>query len=172
MNDLSTGSSDMYAGDYMFLCYLAKYSSEHHGLSAKSKALTTQSSGGSLSSNVLTVTSKPSDAIIDLTKYSSIVKKVDASKLSSGVIIVDNTSANSLKGGKGADTISANTRNDTVYVVAGNDIFVHNHGNDFISGSNVVFNFMKTSVTVKGGKGKAITIVDDDGKVQQFVGLK
>jgi len=139
----TTGTRDPYSGGYMFLRYLAKQGSEHYGsatansnanVTSNTKALTAQSSNVSLSGNVLTVTSKPSDGKIDLTKYSLSVRKVDASKLTGGVMIIGNTYANSIKGGTGADTVSANTGNDSVYGGAGNDLIFGDAGNDFLYG--------------------------------------
>ena len=90
-----------------------------------------------------------------------------------------------LFGETGNDTLSGGSGNNTLTGGAGKDIFVHAAGNDFItdytagqdkilltegnilgasiSGSNVVFALDNSTVTVKGGKNKNITVIDSDG---------
>ena len=229
---------DAYAGGYMFLRYLAKQSSDHSSAAssvsggsmsaiisssnnASSSNITSQR-GVSIKSGVLTVDKTFDEDTIDLTAYSSTVTKVNASALTSGVMIIGNTKANSISAGKGNDTVSGNLGNDTIAGGAGNDVlfgdagndkisgdagndtvsggygndsltggagsdvFVYVAGNDLItdyaagqdkiqlveenilsssiSGSNVVFTTGNGSVTVKGGKGKQITVIDKNGE--------
>ncbi len=90
-----------------------------------------------------------------------------------------------LFGETGNDTLSGGSGNNTLTGGSGNDIFVHAAGNDLItdyaagqdkilltegnilgasiSGSNVVFALDNSTVTVKGGKNKNITVIDSDG---------
>ena len=229
---LYQGSYDSYAGGYMFLRYLAKQSAENAGSDSGNMSAMVSSSNNSSSSNitsqrdvtiksgVLTAAKTFDEDMIDLSTYSSTVTKVNASNLTNGVMIIGNTRNNSIKAGKGADTISGNTGNDsifggngndviygdagndvikgeagndtlsggagkdTLYGGAGNDVFVHLAENDFIadyvagqdkiklvegnilsasvSGSNIVLGTSTGSITVKGGKGKNITVIDEE----------
>ena len=228
-----------YAGGYMFLRYLAKQGAQNGSFNsgngssdsnmlgivsrsnnASGNNVTTQR-GINVSGNVLKVSNTFDEELVDLSTYSSTVTKVNASALTTGVMIVGNTRNNSINAGKSADTISGNTGKDTIYGGNGNDIlfgdagddklygengndtisggygkntltggkgkdiFIHNGGNDFItdykagedkiqfdesdivsssiSGSNVILTTANGSVTVKGGKGNKITVIDKDG---------
>ena len=227
-----TGDCPSYAGGYMFLRYLAKQSSEHgtYGLNNMSSYISSSNNASTtnitaqrdvtVKSATLTVAKTFDEDMIDLAMYSSTVTKVDASKLTAGIMIVGNERNNSVKSGKGDDTISGNTGNDTVtggngndLIMgdagndllkgeagndtlsggsgkntltggAGNDVFIYNGGTDLItdyetgkdkiklvdgeitdatiSGSNVILNIGQGNITVKGAKGKAITIIDKD----------
>ena len=126
---------------------------------------------------------------IDLNEsYGVNVSTVDASKATAGVVIIGNDNGNSIKGGKGADEITGGEGNDTVSLGAGNDVYVYNGGNDIVLdykegadtikvntsdfgitsavsvNSNFVFNFNDGagSLTIKGGKGKEIIVVDEN----------
>lgn len=89
-----------------------------------------------------------------------------------------------LKGEAGNDTLSGGSGNDTLTGGAGNDVFIFSAGKDVItdytagdkikiesgtiskttySGTNVIFSIGSGSLTVKGGKGKKITITDSVG---------
>ncbi len=90
-----------------------------------------------------------------------------------------------IKGDAGNDTISGGAGKDTLYGGAGNDIFVYAADSDYIAdytagqdkiklvdaditsssvkGSDVILNVGSTgSITVKGGKGKNITVIDSN----------
>ena len=126
---------------------------------------------------------------LDLTQdYGDGVKTVNASMTSGGVEIIGNDLANSIKGGKGADTIFGGAGNDTVSLGGGKDIYIYSSGNDFIQdytagadsiqidtdeieitgvetlSSNVVISTSEGKISVKGGKGKEITLIDANGK--------
>ena len=177
--------------------------------------------GVTIKSGVLTAANTFDEDMIDLAMYSSTVTKVDASKLTDGIMIVGNERNNSIKSGKGSDVISGNTGNDTItggngddLIMgdagndilkgesgndtlsggsgknsltggAGNDVFVYKGGEDYItdyevgkdkikivdgfitgasiSSSNVILNIGQgNNITIKGGKGKAITVIDKD----------
>ena len=99
------------------------------------------------------------------------------------------TGNDSLSGGAGNDVLIGGSGNDTLTGGAGNDIFWHydNSGeNDLItdyaagqdkirlsgatiksanvSGTSVVFTFDNSTLTVKNGKGKKITVIDSAGR--------
>lgn len=148
--------------------------------------LDTLPAGISVKSAVLTASTVFSGNKIDLVDYASTVTKVNASALSRGIAVVGSSAANSLKGGSGADTISGGAGNDTVSLGAGNDIYVYSSGNDLIqdytvgqdkiklvgssitssslSGSNIILTTSSGVITIKGGKGKKLTVIDSSGK--------
>ena len=127
---------------------------------------------------------------LDLTDYGAAITKVDASKITGGVIIYGNSKNNSIKGGKGADEISGGSGNDTVSLGAGNDTYIYSSGNDLIqdykagedvikfetaiqsaslSNSNLVIKTAKGNVTVKSGKDKNISVVDSNDETLTIV---
>ena len=136
----------------------------------------------------LTVGTAYSEKAIDLSKYASTVKTVDASKLTKSIKITGNSSANSIKGGKGADTLIGGKGNDTLTGGSGNDVFsyANGDGNDIITdytakqdkikltsgsisssslkGSDVVLKIGSGSITLKNAKGKSITVIDSNNK--------
>ena len=141
--------------------------------------------GLSVKGATLTASSSFKGNEIDIADYDG-VTKVNASALSSGVSIIGDSSANSIKGGKGADTIFGGAGNDTVSLGGGKDVYIYSKGNDLIqdykagedkikissgyvknsstSGSNVILNISNGGkITVKGGKGKDITVTDSKG---------
>ena len=91
-----------------------------------------------------------------------------------------------LSGGAGNDTLSGGSGNDTLTGGLGKDMFIYSSGNDVITDytvgqdsiklssgaivgssvvdSDVVLKLSSGSITVKNGKGKAITVVDKNGK--------
>ena len=90
-----------------------------------------------------------------------------------------------IKGGKGADTLSGGAGNDSLNGGDGKDLFVYSAGNDVIidytggedkikisdaisktsvSGSDVVLTVGKSSLTIKDGKGKKLSIINSAGK--------
>lgn len=142
-NALNNDSYSSYAGGYMFLRYLAKQGSEHYpssnssGNASSSRAVSSaggNSSSVSIKGSVLTVAKDFNDDMLDLTTYSSAVKKVDATSLIDGIMIIGNQSANSISTGSGNDTINSNTGNDMLDGGAGDDIIKGDAGNDLISG--------------------------------------
>ena len=215
-----------YVAGYMFLRYLAKQGAENGNYSEEPNwTLNLRPIAGkddnvraTVNSGVLTVDKNFNEDIIDLAEYSSTVKKVNATNVTTPLTIIGNSLNNSIKAGKAADTISANVGNDKIYGGAGNDVingdagndylsgdagndtlyggtgkntlkggsgndvFVHGSGNDVItdyevgkdkiilansanttyavSGKNVIFKNVSGNVTVTGGKGKNITVID------------
>ena len=116
----NSNSAYTYAGGYMFLRYLAKQVADPN-----SRITTDNSKNVTVKNSVLTVSKKYSDTTLDLSKYSSSVKKVVATSLSNGIEIIGNKNPNTIAAGKG---------NDTIYGGAGNDSLVGNAGNDKIFG--------------------------------------
>ena len=123
---------------------------------------------------------------LDLTEeYGEKIKNVNGAKLTSGVEIIANDLNNSIKGGKGADTIIGGAGNDTVSLGGGNDVYIYSGGNDYIqdykagedkiklssgsivsaslSSSNVILKTSNGNITVKNGKDKNITVIDSSG---------
>lgn len=102
-------------------------------------------------------------------------------------ILYGESGNDSLNGGKGNDTLRGGSGKDTLTGGAGNDIFVYSSGAgkdvitdytagkdkiqiDFgsinktkISGQDVIFTIGSGTLTVKDGKGKKITIIDETG---------
>ena len=134
----------------------------------------TTPAGISISNSILTASSAFNGNEINLAEYSGITK----------VSITGTAAANSIKGGSGADTISGGLGNDTVSLGGGADVYIYSGGNDLIqdyaaadkiklasasitgaslSSSNVILTTNKGNITVKGGKGKAITVIDKNG---------
>ena len=154
-----------YVAGYMFLRYLAKQGaengsySESEELDINGKNLTVKDNlaqrGATVKSGVLTVDKNFEDDLINLAEYSSKVKKVNATKLTTKFTIIGNSANNSIKAGSGADTISANVGNDTVYGGSGNDVIYGDAGNDKIFGE-------KGNDTLYGGSGKN-TLSGGDG---------
>ena len=142
----------------------------------------------------LTATTVFSGDVIDLSEYadSDSVTKIDASKLKSGVEIIGNDLGNSIKAGSGNDTLLGGEGNDTLTGGNGNDVFIYNGGDDVITdykagqdsiqinttnidveniatvGSNVVINTELGSITIKSGRGKEISLFDENGEELWF----
>ena len=90
--------------------------------------------GITVKSAVLTAGTTFTGNKIDLADYASTVTKVNATVLSAGVSILGSAAANSIKAGKGNDTISGLAGNDTNYGGAGNDVIYGGAGNDKLYG--------------------------------------
>ena len=133
---------------------------------------------------LITAGTKFTGTTIDLNLYSVGANNITAANLKSAVELVGNEADNSIKGGKGADTIYGGAGNDTVSLGGGADVYVYESGDDLIqdyaaadkiklasasitgsslSGSNVVLKTSAGNITVKGGKDKAITVIDKNG---------
>ena len=134
--------------------------------------------------------------MIDLADFDPRVRKVNATSVKSDVDIIGNDSDNSLKGGKGDDTLIGGEGNDTLTGGSGENTFVYETGDDVITdytakkdkiqiaadgltdvtakGSNVVFTFEEGgTLTIKNGKNKNITLVDeDDNEITEKFTLK
>lgn len=136
---------------------------------------------------VLTVKKTFAGETIELDDYASSVKTVNAKASPVKVEIIGNELNNSLVGGKYADTLGGGKGNDTLTGGKGKDVFVYTTGTDTItdykqgedkiqlddgvevqswkiSGSNVIFTTSAGKFTVKDGKNKKITIVNENGK--------
>lgn len=119
--------------------------------------------------------------------YGDGVTTIDGSKATAGVNIIGNDEGTSIKGGRGADCIVGGLGNDIVSLGGGADVYVYTGGEDLIQDYNAVdtlvlgtneyaltaietvstnviytFNNGEGKVTVKGGKGKNITFVDEN----------
>ncbi len=110
------------------------------------------------------------------------VQKVTASNFTSGVNLSGNALNNSIRGGSGDDTLFGGAGNDTLTGGSGADIFVYDGGNDIItdyragadkiqidskiigasiSGSDVVFETDGGTLSVKSGKNKNLTVINN-----------
>ncbi len=168
--DYGTGNQPMYAAGYMFLRYLAKQGAEHYPTSGNyttssaSRAVSTGSGSSSsstkLKSGLLTLTKDYAYNMLDLSTYSSSVKKVDATAMIRGITIVAGKNATSISAGAGADTLSGNIGNDTLIGNAGNDMILGNAGNDILFGNdgNDTLNGGTGTNTLTGGAGKDIFV--------------
>ena len=103
----------------------------------------TAAAGYSIKNSVLTFDKNFSDSKLDLTNYEIEVTKIDAYKLTKDIEVIANTSANSIKGGKGNDIFSGAEGNDTILGGQGNDEIFGGAGNDTLTGGtgNDVFIF-------------------------------
>ena len=125
---------------------------------------------------------------IDLNEeYGADIIRVNASKLTSGVQIIGNDWGTSIKGGSGNDTIYGGEGNDTVSLGAGADVYIYQGGDDIVQdystadtiqiysekikiagvetvGSNVIYSTDAGYITVKGGSGKKIILIDANGE--------
>ena len=140
------------------------------------------------SKKILKATVASAENDIDLTEaYGDGVQKVDGSKITGGVVIFGNDEDNSIKGGKGADEISGGSGNDTVSLGGGADIYIYNGGDDVIQdyvagtdsiqintgdievtglstvGNDIIYETSSGNIKVIKGKGKNITLMDEDG---------
>lgn len=144
-----------YAGGYMFLRYLAKQGSAHYGQTVSANAANVDSNAITTEGSVLTVNPTFKEKTVDLSEYSSKIKKVDASKLTNDIMIIGNEKANSIKGGAGNDTISGNSGNDTLIGGAGNDEIYGDGGNNLLkggSGKDTLFGAGNDTFVGGGGK--------------------
>ena len=168
-----TGTNVAYAGGYMFLRYLAKQGSEHYPASStsssslyslQSKSVNAGEAGSSnevsVKGAVLTVTKNFADDMLDLSNYSSSVKKVKTTSNSRDLMIVGNRNANSIVAGAGSDSIFANVGKDTINGGAGNDLIYGEAGNDSINGGkgNDSINGGTGNDTLTGGAGKNVFV--------------
>lgn len=145
--------SPTYAGGYTFLRYLAKQGSAHYGQNS-SGLLAEEDDAITIKNSILTVDSSFKGETIDLAEYTD-VKKVDASKLTSGVEVIGNEKANSIKGGTGNDTLSGNSGNDTLIGGAGNDELYGDGGKNLLKGGKGNDTLYGGGYdTLTGGKGK------------------
>lgn len=130
---------------------------------------------------------------IDLANFLSTVTKVDASKAKTAVQIIGNDNDNSLKGGNGDDTLAGGNGDDTLRGGEGSDTFIHSSGNDVIadydenfdnivlangltvtdvsikSSDIILFTSGETSITIKRGKDKQLTLTDGNGNTTSQV---
>lgn len=171
---LNNDCYNSYAGGYMFLRYLAKQGSEHYptanssGYSSSNMAVSGNNAdkgNSTVKGSLLTLGKSFEDELVDLTEYSSKVKKVDATALSKGIMIIGNQKANSISAGAGADTLSGNTGDDTLTGNDGNDLIRGDSGNDLINGNagNDSINGGTGDDTLTGGDGKDVFIYGANG---------
>ena len=148
-------------------------------------ALEVTPTGLSMKNNILTASDKFTEDAINLNKaWESNATKVNAASVSHNLIITGNVSSNSIKAGKGDDTLNGGLGNDTLTGGKGKDVFVYEGGNDLITdytadqdsiqingtisetsykGKDVIFNIGEGTLTVKNGKGKEISVTDTSG---------
>ena len=107
-----------------------------------------------------------------------------ASTRTKAVKITGNDYDNSLRGGKGADTLIGDKGNDTLWGGKGKDIFVYNSGNDVIAdyatgdkislsapitktatkGLDVALTVGEDDFTIKNAKGKSLNLINADSE--------
>ena len=137
------------------------------------------------STKTITILKGFEEDTLDLADYEGYTRvTVDSKYDGDGVDIIGTSKGNTLVGGKGDDTLEAGEGKNSLKGGSGDDVFVHSGGKDFIvdyqsgdkiifaedneierykvSGSNVIFTTENGSVTVKGGKGKTITLQNGD----------
>jgi Ca2+-binding RTX toxin-like protein len=85
---------------------------------------------------VLTASNKFSGSKINLDEHLATVTKINCSALSTSINIIGNSSANSLKGGKGADYIFGGNDKDTLIGGSGNDELYGGTDNDILKGES------------------------------------
>ena len=85
---------------------------------------------------LLTVKSKYMSDKIDLADFEDTVRKVNASALSNDVKITCNDSGNSVKSGKGSDTLTGGAGADTLDGGKGNDVLIGGRGDDILKGGD------------------------------------
>lgn len=148
--------------------------------------------GVTLKGNTVYVDSDYDGDTIDLADYEG-AKNVYAATFDEDLEIIGNSKNNSLVGGKDDDLIMGGAGKDTLTGGRGDDVFVHTEGKDILTdytsgedkiqlengvddvsstkfvGNNLVLTTATGSITVKGGKGKSITIVDDQGNEENLV---
>jgi len=144
LTNTKTGTADAYAGGYMFLRYLAKQASENYtyvnplnsAVANKSVAQTSISAADTttVKGALLTLADNFPDDSLYLSDYASTVKNVNAKALTKPIMIIGNTSANSIATGSGNDTVFANTGNDKIIGGNGNDYLGGEAGNDSLNG--------------------------------------
>ena len=147
------------------------------------------------SKNLLQATIASAENEIDLTEvYGDGVQKVDGSKITGGVVIIGNDLDNSLKGGKGADEISGGSGNDTVSLGGGEDVYIYSGGDDVIQdyvagtdsikintgdievtglstvGNDIIYETSAGTIKIVKGKGKDITLMDENGGIVKLDG--
>ena len=172
-NQVAKVDAPDYAAGYMFLRYLAKQGAENGIYSEISTAggdaqqVTLPSSyakrGSTIKGGLFKADSNFASDIIDLSEYSSTVKKVDATKITSSLFIIGNESADSIKSGTGKDTISGNVNDDTIYGGKGNDVIFGDGGNDKLygeAGNDTLYGGSGKN-TLTGGAGKDIFVHDN-----------
>ncbi len=143
-------SDQVYASGYIMLRYLAKQAStggDKGGLSNIIRPLAQKVEGVSLSSALIKLTKDFKENSIDFADYYGNVTKLDASTLSSGIVVYGSSASNSLKGSKGADTVFAGAGKDTVLGGNGADVLYGEKDNDLLKGEG-------GDDTLYGGKGK------------------
>lgn len=86
---------------------------------------------------LLTVRKKYMSDKVDLADFASTVRKVNASALSNNVKITCNDFGNSVKSGKGSDTLTGGLGADTLDGGAGNDLLIGALGDDILKGGDV-----------------------------------
>lgn len=85
---------------------------------------------------LLTVRKKYMSDKIDLADFAGTVRKVNASALSNNVKITCNDFGNSVKSGKGSDTLTGGKGADTLDGGAGNDVLIGALGDDILKGGD------------------------------------
>ena len=149
----------------------------------------TSSGGDSSNSTLKTVTDSDSspvtvDSKVKVINASSRSKAIKIMGNSLANSIVGGSGNDSLNGGSGADTLNGGKGNDTLTGGAGNDVFIYqsSQGNDVItdystgdkikisgakisktsvSGSDVILSVGSSSIKVKNGKGKSLSLYNN-----------
>ena len=133
LNATTSGSTNAYAAGYIFFRWLAKQGAQDY---LSDTNLVEKSSMVTVKGSVLTVSKDYSFDTLDLAEFSSTVKNVNAKSLSKDIIILGNSSANSILSGSGNDSLKGNAGNDKLFGNDGNDTISGDDGKDTLSGGN------------------------------------
>ncbi len=163
-----------YSAGYIFMRYIAKqFSSRANQIgnaSVEDLTIDTQTAlvtGLSLSGNTLTASTQFTEEKINLADFDSKIVNVNASVLSSEVVILGNAANNLIRGGKSIDTIYGGAGADTVYGGEGSDVIFGGSGNDKLfgdSGDDTIYGGIGND-TVSLGAGADIYVYSGDNDV-------
>ena len=171
LTKLNNGHQPAYAGGYIFLRYIAKqFSSRADSSSLQNATKLTGSNlptGISVKGEILTASTEFAKNSIDLSDYSSTIKKIDATALSKDTNIYAALLNTSIKSGKGSDKIFGGAGNDSIYGNDGNDVLYGGAGNDvFIyrsgQGNDVITDYTaQDKISITGGTYTKSTVGND-----------
>ena len=137
----------------------------------------------------LTVSDPFSGEINLAADFSTKVKTVDATAVTSAISIIGNAKTNTLKAGSGGSTMNGGLGSNKLYGGDGADVFVYGGGKDqvfdcesgdrivlntavdkvTVSGKNVKFKLGKGSMTIKNVVDREVTITDSSGVTAEYI---
>ena len=129
---------EVYGAGYIMVRYLAKQASNGGDKNVLASAIHSNEDtpGVSLSGALIKLTKDFKEKSLDFANYYGNVTKLDASTLTGGIVVYANSTANSLKGGKGADMIFAGDGKDTVLGGNGADALYGEKDADLLKGES------------------------------------